>query len=447
MNYWKLVSELNEHLRAIPMLDVHTHLVGGRLTARGLHDILLYHMVISDLHAAGCPDGARLTQFPGFPDTAEAHRRLRNAMPYVPFIRNTSCFWGLRIILRDLYGWTKPITEKNWQQIDGIIREQAQDDRWYRSIMRKANIQRFCTEFARRGKGEHDHVLDYSLEWAFFTRCQWGEYDTALYELERCWGREPESPSPIGGKRPPTERTIRTLPDVHKAISHYVSHIPYNRIISLATHYSTDIDLELVTDREMAAALKRRSSAGQHERDIYAAYINEAYLTALESSADRVMYQFSLAAEPLPYETGSRINQKTIAYLAAMVARHPKLNFNCHVSSRHANQALCTLCRELPNFSLSGYWWHNFFPGTIRQVMEERLDMLPVNKQVGFFSDAYCVDWSYAKAVMVRNQMAQVLAQKVMQGQYNRAEALDVARAILFETPQTLLGMRPGKST
>ena len=33
----------------------------------------------------------------------------------------------------------------------------------------------------------------------------------------------------------------------------------------------------------------------------------------------------------------------------------------------------------------------------IRQVMEERLDMLPANKQIGFFSDAYCVEWSYAK--------------------------------------------------
>ena len=28
-----------------------------------MHDVLLYHMVISDLHAAGCPSGTRLTQY------------------------------------------------------------------------------------------------------------------------------------------------------------------------------------------------------------------------------------------------------------------------------------------------------------------------------------------------------------------------------------------------
>mgnify|MGYP000191187386 CR=1 FL=1 len=54
-----------------------------------------------------------------------------------------------------------------------------------------------------RGQGEDDDRLQYALEWGFFTRCQWGEFDTALYELERCWGRTPESPSPIGaGSRP-----------------------------------------------------------------------------------------------------------------------------------------------------------------------------------------------------------------------------------------------------
>ncbi len=75
----------------MPRFDVHTHLVGGRLGARGLHDILLYHMVISDLYAAGCPSGARLTQYPGWPEPAEAQRRIEEALPYLPRIRNTSC--------------------------------------------------------------------------------------------------------------------------------------------------------------------------------------------------------------------------------------------------------------------------------------------------------------------------------------------------------------------
>ena len=40
-----LVTELQEALRQTPLLDAHTHLTRGRLSARGLHDVVLYHMV------------------------------------------------------------------------------------------------------------------------------------------------------------------------------------------------------------------------------------------------------------------------------------------------------------------------------------------------------------------------------------------------------------------
>src|SRR5947209_13510822 len=94
-----LVRTLEHALAEIPVFDIHTHLVGGRLGARGLHDILLYHMVISDLYAAGCPSGARLTQYPGWPTQQEAQSRIQEALPFLPSIRNTSSFWGVRIIL------------------------------------------------------------------------------------------------------------------------------------------------------------------------------------------------------------------------------------------------------------------------------------------------------------------------------------------------------------
>lgn len=438
------IRDIEEELSEIPILDVHTHLVGGKLGARGLHDILLYHMVVSDLYAAGCPSGSRLSEYPRWPTLQEAHARLQQAIPFLPYIQNTSSFWGMRLILADLYDWHEPITADNWRRLDTLIRERADDRAWHYAILDRLNIRRTCTELARREGGHDDDRFQYALEWAFFTRCQWGEYDTALYELERCWGRAPESPSPIGaGGRPVPEQTIRTLDDVHAALHHYVTTIPYDQVISTATHISTDIDYRPVSDDDMAQALSRRNQARAAERDIYASYINEALLTALEAHAGRIVFQFSFGAEPLPFETASRLSQQTIAQLADMIGRHPRLRFQCFLSSRHANQSLCTLARELPNLSLVGYWWHNFFPDVMRQVMSERLDMLPVNKQIGFFSDAYCVEWTYGKAHLVRRQLAQVLAQKIRQGQYSRADARAIARAILYESPQSLLGMVP----
>ncbi len=448
MSIEAIARDLESALAEIPVIDVHTHLVGGKLSARGLHDILLYHMVVSDLYAAGCPTGARLTQYPGWPSQEEALARIVQAIPFLHHARNTSSAWGVRIILRDLYGWREEITESNWRRLDDLIRERADDRAWSHAILDRLKIARTGTEIARRESGEDDARLQYALEWGFFTRCQWGEFDTALYELERCWGRSPESPSPIGsGGRPATDRQIRTLDDVRAAIDHYVSAIPDDRILSMATHISTDIRFRDVSDREMESALARRDVAGPDERDVYASYIQEAFLSALESRKPGVVYQFSLGAEPLPFETASRLGQDTIARLAEMIGRHPRLRFQCFLASRHANQSLCTLARELPNLSLAGCWWHNFFPSAIAPVMAERLDMLPANRQVGFFSDAYCVEWTHAKLAIVRTVMARVLAERIDLGQFSRDDALVYARATLYDAPTTLLGFRPRVAT
>ncbi|MCL5995109.1 MAG: hypothetical protein M1546_03515 [Chloroflexi bacterium] len=439
----KLVTTLEEGLAEVPLLDIHTHLDAAHMAARGLHDILLYHMVISDLVSAGCPSRARLSEEP---DDEEARTRLSEAIPYLPYIQNTSIFWGVRIILRDLYGWNSPITADNWQQLDALIRSRAADPAWPRHILQRAGIRRTGTELWRRRDERYDDVLQYALEWAFFTRAQWGVNDIPLYELERAWNQPgPGAPLPVtlGEARPPLARTLRTLDDVRAAISHYVANIPYGQVLSTAQHISTAINYRAVSDEEMAAALSRRDQATPAERDVYASFILEAFLSELERHGDEIVYQFSFGAEPLPFETGSQLRAETVFEVAAIVARHPQLRFQVFLASAHANQALCTLARELPNLSLAGYWWHNFFPGVMRQVMGERLDMLATNKQVGFFSDAYCVDWAYAKTVLVRRQLAEVLAQKVAQRQYTVDEALAIARQILFESPQSLLGMRP----
>ncbi len=444
MSRAQLALELERGLAELPMLDIHTHLVGGRLSAQGLHDVLLYHMVISDLYAAGCPTGRRLTEFPDWPTERESRVRIEEALPFLPSIRNTSSSWCIRIILADLYDWHEPITPENWQRLDAQIRERAEDRAWPHAILDRLNIQRSGTELARRGDGSDDNRLQYALEWGFFTRCQWGEFDTALYELERCWGRSPESPSPIGAVgRPPTERTIRTLSDVHEAIHHYVNSIPYDRVLATATHFSTDLRYRLVSEDQMESALAQRTEAGPEERDTYAAYVNEQYLTALERRNEAIVFQFSLGAEPLPFETGARLSQSTIRDLGEMIGRHPGLKFQCFLACRHGNQSLCTLARELPNLSLAGYWWHNFFPDAISQVIRERLEMLPTIKQVAFLSDAYCVEWSYGKAIVVRRLLARSLAEKVELGQYTSDEALEIARAILFESAQCLLRMTP----
>ena len=53
-----------------------------------------------------------------------------------------------------------------------------------------------------------DRRLQYALEWGFFTRCQWGEYDTAVYDLERTWAEAKTNPNPATAFNRANERPV-----------------------------------------------------------------------------------------------------------------------------------------------------------------------------------------------------------------------------------------------
>lgn len=418
-----LVESLEEGLQTVPLLDVHTHLDAAHLSARGLADILLYHMVISDLRSAGCPTGQRVEK------GTEADR-IREALPFLPYIRSTSCFYGVRIILRDLYGFDGEISESTWEGLDERIRTAGQDPRWPREILRRAGIRRAMTQHVCRRDGRADDCLQYSFEETAFCRVSsWEPQDAPLRELERVSGQQ-----------------VTTLQDVHQALAAYFAQIPYRQVLSFAHHLSTDLTYRPVSEEEMAEALAYRQNPGRKGtiRDIYSNYLLAALLAELERHSEEIVFQFSFGAEPLPYETASKSKPDTLFEIAELLERFPKLRFNVLLASVQASQSLCTIARQCPNLSFSGYWWHNFFPSAIRSVMHDRLDMVALNKQIGFFSDAYCAEWAYAKAVIVRQELARVLAEKVERGQYTEDLALDVARHLFWETPQTLLGMTPG---
>jgi len=421
-------------IRAIPAMDAHTHIDTRHPLARGLHDVMLYHMVISELYAAGCPDAARL---PEEPTEAEAAARIERALPYLPRIVNTSGYYLLRIMLQELFDWTEPLTLDNWKQADARIHEYSARPGRMEEVMQKANIRQFNTEYDRRGDGSLDHLFNYSQEWAFFTRTQWGRYDTALIELEHAWNHDaPCAPLPVTLTPDLINfaKKVTSVADVHAALIHYLDRTPYDEIVSIASGLSSDIDYRRVTDAEMTAALAKRGIAGPEEQNVYASYIFYAYLDAYQARGHKPALTFSLAAEPLPFESGNMLRAETGLQFARIIAEHPGIHFSLHIADMAHNQSYCSMARELPNLSVNGYWWHNFYPSFIPRVLSERLDMLPVNKIIGYFSDAYCMEWAYAKQRYVRHFTAQVLGERVALGQYDEVTAVSIAKWLMHDS-------------
>ena len=427
----ELQNRIFQELMQMPTTDLHTHIRVDVPVARGLADIMLYHMIITELYSAGCPDGARLSNYP---TEEECEYRITRAIPYLKYIKNTALYHLMTVILKDIYGWEKEITLENWRTIDKIIKDKGCTIERAKKIASMCGVVSSNTEIERCFGHKADELFNYSLDWSFFTRARWGQYDTALLELEYSWNQDyPGPPLPVTIDRSTLkfEKVIRTIEDVDTALDHYIEHMPFDEIANMTSHLSTDINYRAVTREEMVSALALRDTAGETERDVYANYVCEGFLSRLEKKRPGFTLQYSIGAEPLPFETGSKLRTDTVSALADQAARYPSLNFAIYSASEHQDQAFCTLVRELPNVSIAGYWWHCFFPEKIRRILADRLDMLPTNKQHAFFSDAYCMDWTYGKAYIVKKQLASVLAERIESGRYTYDEAMEIAHEIL----------------
>lgn len=432
-------EKLSRQISEIPLVDVHTHIDLSHLSARGLHDLLLYHMIISELYSVGCPDGMRLSELP---DDAEAETRIARAIPYIQQVQYTSCYSILKKTLSGLYGFSDEITADNWRRLHSQIRERYQSG-YADAILKKANIVAVNTEYCRKHGQQHDRFF-YSLEWAFFTRSQYGVFDAPLLELEIAASQqEPEGPIPVTFDEAlyASRRRIETVEQTDEAMELYVSKIPFDHIVSLPTHFSTDIRYGRVTKQEMAEALSNRKHAGSWERDIYANYINNQYFKTLSRYGKKAAVSISVGAEPLKYETGTKLSAETLYAIESLANQYPGLDFILFNGCDYQDTALSGIIRETQNVYAAGFWWHNFYPSTIETIIRSRLERLPLSKWFGYFSDAYCVDWAYGKSLLIRDCFAHALASFVDRGVYSLNDALFVARQLLYQNAKNYFNL------
>ena len=434
-------EKMLERINDMPVLDVHTHIDGDHACARGLDDILLYHMVVTELYSSGCPDAERLSENPS---KEESRSRIEQALQYVENIRNTSLYWVIKTILKDIYSWEEKLTPGNWDRLDSAIRERH-GDKSAREIFNKANIKGLNTEYWRQKDGRFDDIYTYSLEWAFFSRCQYGQFDTALVELENTMGLdEPGVPIPVAMKRDDVRNlgALKSVEDVDAAMDKYCEAIPFDKISSIAQSASTALDFKFVTRDQMQEAICNRHGAGNYERDVYANYIFDMFLQRVSSRKFKGTITLGLAAEPLRYETGVYLRSETLYQLAEYFNKYSDLNFQIYLAGDSFDHAVCSLIRETPNLSVAGYWWHCFFPSLMERELALRLEMLPLNRQIGFFSDAYCADWEYGKSALVKKITADVLGAKIDKGYYSLRDAEEIAGALLYDNANAYFRMK-----
>src|SRR4029077_5731793 len=102
------------------------------------------------------------------------------------------------------------------------------------------------------------------------------------------------------------------------------------------------------------------------------------------------------------------------------------------VLSSAQNQELVSYSWIFPNVVTSGHWWYSNIPAYIEPDLRARLGAVPKSKLLGYYSDAYKLEFVLPKFNMYRRILAKVLQEDfVASGRLNETQAVELARQVM----------------
>jgi glucuronate isomerase len=120
--------------------------------------------------------------------------------------------------------------------------------------------------------------------------------------------------------------------------------------------------------------------------------------------------------------------------------RHANVPFLVSTLSPDAAAELTAYAWIFPNVSPLGHWWYSNIPAFIEPDLRARIQAVPKSKLVGYYSDAYKLEFVLPKFNMYRRILAEVLAGEVRSRSWTTTRAIEAARLILLENPRRIFG-------
>jgi uncharacterized protein len=122
--------------------------------------------------------------------------------------------------------------------------------------------------------------------------------------------------------------------------------------------------------------------------------------------------------------------------MLSFVARREDVRFDMfHLGSPMLRDAML-IGKNHPNVTCNLCWLPLISQVQLERSLDELIDLVPVNKIIAFGGDyRLCVQKAWGALVMARECVASALARRVDAGDFDRAEALRIAKLWFFDNP------------
>src|SRR5437870_3001140 len=397
----QLARDLYTEISRIPLIDPHTHIDPRRPIARHLDDILGYHYYTELAHSAGM-DKTLLA-------ASDPRERVRAIMYHMAQFDNTAQYMWFMEIVRAFLGFEGErvtLADCTWL-CDTAERQMAQPG-WEEEVLRRSHLEKvFLTN-------DFDDPLT-GFNTTRYVPCL--RTDDLVFRLDR-----PEVMKRL--QKATGLDDVNNVTALREAIQKLFDHFTRHGAKACAISLPPDFFPEPVSPAEMAKDSR--------------AFSHGMFWMLAECCRDfKLPFDLMIGVNRRIYEQGVHQGQDlfdrrtSLIQYAKLFNAFPEVTFCVSVLSSGQNQELASYSWIFPNVVTSGHWWYSNIPAYIEQDLRARLQAVPKTKQLGYYSDAYKLEFVLPKFNMYRRILAQVLADDLIRPHLaSEAQAMELARLL-----------------
>jgi glucuronate isomerase len=416
--------ELFEEMARWPIFDPHSHIDPLRPAARNFDEILGYHYYTELAHASGMP--ADLVA-PGL----DPRDRARNLAGFLDRIDNTVQYSWLLDIARTFHDF--PHDRINASNIDALYDRADRRDgaAWDEAVWNRSRLEAVVLT------NEFDDPLE---GWDTSTYIPCLRTDDLVLKLHE--------PRTVARLKAATDVEVIDYPTLLLAIGKLFERFQARGARACAISLPPDFVPAPAAPKRAVTPL-RRALHGLEMRPDEHLEVRRLVFWMIAEFCAQFRLPFDLMIGPIRgvYPAGvaggrDLFDRRVSLHDYKDLFNHfATVTFPVSTLSPDAGAELVAYSWIFPNVLPHGHWWYSNVPTYIAADLRARLEAVPKTKLLGYYSDAYKLEFVLPKFAMYRRILAEVLAESGLRGRgWSADRALDVARRLLLENPRRVFG-------
>lgn len=421
----RLVRDLYGEIVKIPLIDPHSHIDPRRPTSRTLDDILGYHYYTELAHSAGMDQAPLAADVP-------PRERVRALLAHLDRLDNTVQYGWFLDIARSFFGFSgERVTAKDADSLyDAADRVLAQPD-WEEQVLRRSDLDMiFLTN-------DFDDPLE-GFDTRRYVPCL--RTDDLVFHLGKQSVRERLTRA--------TNIEVGDAGSLREALVSLFRHFTGKGAKACAISLPPDFEPAPVSSGEHDSALRQWMANEEDDGSKILAGQGTFWMLAELCREFRLPFDLMIGVNRRVYRGGVYQGQDlfdsrtSLIQYAELFNAFPDVTFPISVLTSVQNQELVSYSWIFPNVVTNGHWWYSNIPVYIQHDCRARLQAVPKVKQIGYYSDAYKLEFVLPKYDMYRRILAHVLADDfVRPGVYGETQAIEFARLLLRDNSERIFGV------